>query len=173
MPKVFRSKSQTKGKIGEDIACRYISDRGYCLIERNYTVPHGEIDIVAEKGNILVFFEVKSAVISPSHMDFLIHSSKNVPHETKSIDVTHVTNDENYENTPKSESNLKGHEICIRPEDNMHSNKLHKLYRTIEIYLSDKDVLNKKEWCIDLLCVFIDIHTKRTKVIHYENVNIE
>src|SRR3989344_2927065 len=48
------------GDIGEEIACKYLEKRGYRVLERNYWKPWGEIDIVAEKGNLLVFVEVKS-----------------------------------------------------------------------------------------------------------------
>jgi len=40
--------------------CRYLERRGYRVLERNYWKPWGEIDIVAEKGPVLCFVEVKS-----------------------------------------------------------------------------------------------------------------
>ena len=51
---------RTKGKAGEDLACKYLEACGYRIIERNYQYGHGEIDIVAMDGNELVFVEVKS-----------------------------------------------------------------------------------------------------------------
>ena len=48
------------GKIGERIAVNYLKKRGYRIIATNWTCYSGEIDIVAEKQN-LVFVEVKSA----------------------------------------------------------------------------------------------------------------
>lgn len=53
--------SHLTGKEGEDIACRYILKKGYEIIERNYRKGRYEIDIIAEKDNTLVFFEVKRA----------------------------------------------------------------------------------------------------------------
>jgi putative endonuclease len=60
MPKVFTSKSQKIGELGEDIACKYLIKHGYKVLERNYTKKWGEIDIVAQKGNTIYFVEVKS-----------------------------------------------------------------------------------------------------------------
>lgn len=58
--KRFTSKTQQIGKIGEDIATRFLVKRGFSIIERNYTKKYGEIDIVATKEGILHFLEVKT-----------------------------------------------------------------------------------------------------------------
>lgn len=60
MPKVFTSKTQTLGKLGEDIACRYLSSQGHEVKEKNHTRKWGEIDIISKKENKLYFIEVKS-----------------------------------------------------------------------------------------------------------------
>ena len=49
-----------KGAIGEDLAVDYLEKKGYRILQRNYRFEHGEIDIVAEGGNVLVFVEVKA-----------------------------------------------------------------------------------------------------------------
>lgn len=48
------------GNKGEDIACKYLNRHGYKIIERNYRIRGGEIDIVAKDGGYLVFVEVKT-----------------------------------------------------------------------------------------------------------------
>jgi putative endonuclease len=48
------------GNIGEAIAAQYLSRKGYTLVLRNYRKPWGEIDIIAEKGGVVRFVEVKS-----------------------------------------------------------------------------------------------------------------
>lgn len=51
-----------KRRIGaewETAAARYLEEHGYRIIKRNYRNRYGEIDIIAECGNILVFAEVK------------------------------------------------------------------------------------------------------------------
>ncbi|MEI8130357.1 MAG: YraN family protein [bacterium] len=60
MPKVFTSKSQRTGEFGEQIAVRYLQRKGFVVIERNYTRPCGEIDIIAQFGGIRHFVEVKA-----------------------------------------------------------------------------------------------------------------
>jgi Holliday junction resolvase-like predicted endonuclease len=60
MPKVFTSKTQKTGEIGENIAVRFLMKHGFSIRERNYTKKWGEIDIVAEKDKKLYFIEVKS-----------------------------------------------------------------------------------------------------------------
>jgi len=49
-----------RGKNGEDIACEYLKEQGYFVIEKNYRGKRGEIDIIARDGNVIVFIEVKS-----------------------------------------------------------------------------------------------------------------
>lgn len=58
--KIFTSKTQKIGKIGEDIASKFLMKRGFEVVERNYTKPFGEIDIIAKKAGILHFVEIKS-----------------------------------------------------------------------------------------------------------------
>lgn len=48
------------GKIGEDTAVRLLRSRGYRIIERNWRVRGGEVDIVAQENGDYVFVEVKS-----------------------------------------------------------------------------------------------------------------
>lgn len=53
---------QAWGRRGEDLAHRYLEDRGFTVVARNYRPPAGggEIDLVARHGEKLVFVEVKS-----------------------------------------------------------------------------------------------------------------
>jgi putative endonuclease len=48
------------GRIGEQIAADFLIRKGFRIIERNYRKPWGEIDIIAEKGGIVRFVEVKT-----------------------------------------------------------------------------------------------------------------
>ncbi|MDO4287903.1 MAG: YraN family protein [Eubacterium sp.] len=51
--------TKTRGDRGELLAEKYLRKAGYRLLERNYRKPFGEIDIIAEQGDCLVFVEVK------------------------------------------------------------------------------------------------------------------
>ncbi|MCS7184511.1 MAG: YraN family protein [bacterium] len=43
----------------EDIAVKYLNEKGYKIIERNFKSLYGEIDIIASKNKTLVFVEVR------------------------------------------------------------------------------------------------------------------
>lgn len=51
---------QKLGQQGEKIAVRHLWKNGYRIIETNYKDEHGEIDIIAEEGEVLAFIEVKT-----------------------------------------------------------------------------------------------------------------
>ncbi len=48
------------GKYGEDLASDYLKKSGYKIIERNFRIRGGEIDIIALDGKTLVYVEVKT-----------------------------------------------------------------------------------------------------------------
>lgn len=48
------------GKLGEDLAVKYLEKIGYKVIERNFTCKQGEIDIIAIYQKELIFIEVKT-----------------------------------------------------------------------------------------------------------------
>ena len=55
------NKKSTLGKTGENVACEYLVQKGFQIIERNARKPWGEIDIVAkDPDKTLVFVEVKT-----------------------------------------------------------------------------------------------------------------
>ncbi|MDQ3245033.1 MAG: YraN family protein [bacterium] len=60
MPKVFTSKTQKIGEIGENIATKFLMKQDFVILERNYTKKWGEIDIIAQKDTRLYFVEVKT-----------------------------------------------------------------------------------------------------------------
>ena len=48
------------GDHGEDLAAAALKKQGFKILERNYTTPLGEIDLVALQGKTLVIVEVKT-----------------------------------------------------------------------------------------------------------------
>jgi len=48
------------GKRGEDAAAQHLEKRGYKILERNFTCPLGEMDIIALDRKTLCFIEVKT-----------------------------------------------------------------------------------------------------------------
>jgi len=47
------------GDIGEEVVCKYLETKGFRVLERNYLRKWGEIDIVAEKDQLLSFIDQK------------------------------------------------------------------------------------------------------------------
>jgi putative endonuclease len=48
------------GISAESKACLYLMARGYRILARRFRTPHGEIDIVARRGGLIAFVEVKA-----------------------------------------------------------------------------------------------------------------
>ncbi|HEY9584637.1 MAG TPA: YraN family protein [Candidatus Paceibacterota bacterium] len=67
------------GRLGEEIACKFLEEKGFRMIDRNYRKKWGEIDIIAKNGLKLHFIEVKAV-------------SCEIPKMLKN-DVTHETSD--------------------------------------------------------------------------------
>ena len=53
-------KRQSLGKMGEDLACAELQRRGYAIVARRYRSRFGEIDIIANHEETIVFVEVKA-----------------------------------------------------------------------------------------------------------------
>lgn len=52
--------SRKKGYFAEDLACKYLINQGFEIIERNFYSKYGEVDIIVSKDKTLHFVEVKS-----------------------------------------------------------------------------------------------------------------
>lgn len=89
--------------------------------------------------------------------------------EVKSIKVSRVTLQDNPGRVPQE---------TYRPEENLHPQKLRRLYRTIELYLlhPPKEVLGRAgekldmDWQLDLITAKIDLNTREARVEILENI---
>lgn len=76
----------TTGHCAEQLACAYLEKQGLTLIEKNYTIQGGEIDLIMRHAEHLVFVEVKMRmnishgdaieVISPQKIQRIIRTAK-------------------------------------------------------------------------------------------------
>jgi putative endonuclease len=48
------------GRLGEELAVAHLQRMGFALLERNARTRHGEIDVIAFDGRVMVFVEVKT-----------------------------------------------------------------------------------------------------------------
>lgn len=102
-----------KGKIGENIALKYLISKGGTIIEKNYRTKIGEIDLITKLNGELVFVEVKCR----SNINYG-YPAESVNYK-KRIKITNVAKYYMLEN--------KLQDISIR-------------FDVIEIYLNDKKV---------------------------------
>ena len=58
--KLSRTEKQIVGALGEDIATRFLINKGFAVVDRNYRKKFGELDIVAKKSGFIHFVEVKT-----------------------------------------------------------------------------------------------------------------
>ena len=65
------------GRKGEDLAVKYLEEKGIKIICRNYRYRSGEIDIVAHENETLIFIEVKTwSKLGIEALEYGINSKK-------------------------------------------------------------------------------------------------
>lgn len=125
MEKIFNKKL---GNLGEDIAAKYLEEKGYKIVEQNCRNKWGEIDLICQVGAIhesptLVFVEVKTRI---------------------------------------------GEQFGM-PEDALNKNKIHRLIKNAEAYLTKNKYMVKSR--IDAVCIVLNEEGKLKRVNHYENIS--
>ncbi len=74
------------GRLGEDLAVKYLLKKGYQIVDRNWRFQQKELDIIARYNNLLVIVEVKSRstdyfehptdAITPTKIRFLVRATE-------------------------------------------------------------------------------------------------
>ncbi len=67
--------ASSRGRTGEDAAARYLEGQGWRVLQRNWRGGAGEIDIVAQEGDCVVFVEVKSHS-DPGYLEWSVGPDK-------------------------------------------------------------------------------------------------
>jgi len=73
------------GQKGEDIACKVLLQKGYKILDRNYSKKCGEIDIIGEKDKQIYFVEVKTETVNLDKLENL--SLKDRPRPEEKVDA--------------------------------------------------------------------------------------
>ncbi|MDI3504332.1 MAG: putative endonuclease [Candidatus Cloacimonadota bacterium] len=55
-----KKSKQDLGQLGENLAAKFLVSNGYKLLCRNFRIKQGEIDLIVEKDQQLIFVEVKT-----------------------------------------------------------------------------------------------------------------
>lgn len=74
-------RKKSLGNLGENLALKHLKNKGYQFIERNFRWRFGEIDLILQDQDILVFVEVKTRF----HPDFGNPEEAVTPWKIKSI----------------------------------------------------------------------------------------
>jgi len=64
------------GERGENVAARFLRNKGYKIIIRNFRCELGEIDIIARDGKTLVFVEVKTRAYDDPQPEDQVNTEK-------------------------------------------------------------------------------------------------
>jgi len=174
---------QRIGQIGEDCAVKYLENRGYKILERNYRKKYGEIDIIALKDSILHFVEVKSksgnvspvSEVEPLRARGSTSKAFAEKHRVSMIPTLGVEepDDDNFDDDTASVEDYG--ESQYEAEENVHPWKLKRLRRTIEAYLLSKypdDEDEEPDWQLDIATVEVDIEKRMSRVRLLEDVDI-
>lgn len=132
------------------MACDWLKKQGFRILERNYLTKFGEIDIIGQKSGQIVFFEVKT--VTSTVAKAIVDKRGNISGLTNNVTRESVVGD------------------YYEPEDNIHPWKLKRLARTIEIYLSDKDIDEEVDWQLDSLAIYLDQEGRLLRVERLEDI---
>ena len=64
------------GNISEEFVCNYLKKNDFIILTQNYSQRFGEIDIIANKQNIIIFVEVKARKNDYFNLSEVITKSK-------------------------------------------------------------------------------------------------
>jgi putative endonuclease len=114
------------GKEGESIAKQYLEDKGYEILDENWTYGKAEIDLIVYQNGIMIFVEVKSrsSVAFGDPEDF-VHKAKQIQMELAAnayIELMNHQNDVRFDIiaitfTKNKNYNLNHIEDAFWPED--------------------------------------------------------
>ena len=71
-----RKRAYRKGHRAEWLAALALTLKGYCILARRYKTPVGEIDLIARKGDLVAFIEVKARNSKAASLDSVSYASQ-------------------------------------------------------------------------------------------------
>jgi putative endonuclease len=79
----LRAKAEAAGRRAENLAAIALQIKGYIILERRVKTGRGEVDLIARRGSILAFIEVKmrakptdpATILSPTQMQRIVNGA--------------------------------------------------------------------------------------------------
>ena len=84
---------QDKGKLGEEIAEKYLKSKGYQILEKNWRFSRYEIDIICREAEITVFVEIKTRMKTGYEVDVELVTKKQQNRIWKAAEAYMIKND--------------------------------------------------------------------------------
>ena len=91
-------KRRETGILGEQLARDFLSKNGYRILETNYRCPAGEVDIIAQREDTLVFVEVRTK----KSLEFGTPEESITPMKTERLRSVAAHYGQNHDNLPSS-----------------------------------------------------------------------
>ena len=135
------------GNLAENIATRYLQEKGYEILDKNYEMPFGEIDIIA-KGD------------SNDDPSTALRTSANKNDDASDGIIIFV----------EVKANKKDYGPEFDPETRVDPRKYEKLVKTAMYYIDRELDGADIEWQIDIISVVFDKENKKAKLKHFKNV---
>lgn len=79
------------GLAAEEAACRHLQTQGFQVLDRNWRRPWGELDIVAQQGDIVHFIEVKASRQQVAGFEPFLRADARKMHKVKRTAQTWLT----------------------------------------------------------------------------------
>lgn len=162
--KIFTSKKQKIGLVGEEFAKMFLVKQGFSIIDTNFSSRFGEIDIIGVKNTRIYFFEVKTLTVSHETEEAIINS--------KNIHVSHETLVNNHKKLVSRETFILENRKLTNPFQNISKSKIRRFLKTIDIYLAKNHVSRETRWQADGIGVFLDENHELLKIDYLPNIGI-
>ena len=71
-----RKKAEQRGRRGEYLAAASLMLKGYSILEMRHKTPMGEVDIIARRGKLIAFVEVKARPTINDAVNAVTHKAR-------------------------------------------------------------------------------------------------
>ncbi|WP_316804636.1 YraN family protein [Pedobacter nototheniae] len=84
------------GKLGESIGKRYLEEKGYEILDENWTYGKAEIDLIVYQNGLMVFVEIKSrSSVAFGQPEEFVNQAKQKQMELASLAYIEIMNHQN------------------------------------------------------------------------------